>query len=213
MLGPRTGWEGKHGGFYGDVTFQGILPYYYETYAPGRRGDGGRSGHNEAELDRCVYNQMADNPRKSTYKFPRGTPLDPDAMGFRDTKICRDGRSDCSDTDCQRTDPDDTVTAHFTFCGKPWDCSEGNPGTVGNPTCRSLLGEWYAVRRELEDWWSGGGDGREGGGGPSYRTEGTRGRVAESRKGTLGEGMYLGYCDSVGTDGYRRLVEPDGPVD
>ncbi|EJK68347.1 hypothetical protein THAOC_10480 [Thalassiosira oceanica] len=232
MLGPRKGWESAHGGFYGDVTFQGILPYYYETYAPGRGAERRRaevSGgdekaairHNEAELDRCVYNQMADNPRKSTYKFPRATPLDPDAMGFRDTDTCRDGRRDCSDTDCQRVDPGQTVSAHFTFCGKPWDCSEGNPGTVASETCRSLLGEWYAVRRELEDWWtsvgSGAGwDGDGGDGGASYREAVTRGRVAESRRGGLGGGdggvARLGYCDSVGTDGYRRLVEPDGPV-
>ena len=73
LLGPRDGWEGKFGGFYGDITFQGILPYYYEAVAP-------EGEHNEVELDRCVYNQMADNPRKSTYKFPRATPLDAKKM-------------------------------------------------------------------------------------------------------------------------------------
>lgn len=111
VLGPRDGWGAKHGGFYGDVTFQGILPYYYEDIAP-------KGEHNEVELDRCIYNQMADNPRKSTYKFPRATPLDPDKMGFKDTKFCRDGRKDCSDTDCQRTHPKDSITTHFTFCKK-----------------------------------------------------------------------------------------------
>jgi len=75
LLGPRDGWGGKVGGFYGDVTFQGILPYYYEQVAP-KEG----VAHNEAELDRCVFNQMADNPRKSTYKFPRATPLDAKKM-------------------------------------------------------------------------------------------------------------------------------------
>ena len=72
-LGPRDGWEGKVGGFYGDATFQGILPYYYEIVAP-------RGAHNEVELDRCVFNQMGDNPRKSSYKFPRATPLDGQKM-------------------------------------------------------------------------------------------------------------------------------------
>ena len=83
VIGPkRGGWGNKVGGFYGDVTFQGILPYYYEYVAPSGAGleEEGVGGHNEAELDRCVYNQMGDNPRKSTYKFPRGTPLDPDKM-------------------------------------------------------------------------------------------------------------------------------------
>jgi len=125
VLGPpsRDGWGGKHGGFTGDATFQGILPYYYEDVAP-------EGQHNEVELDRCIYNQMADNPRKSTHKFPRATPLDPKKMGFSDTNICRDGRKDCSDTDCQRTHPKSSITTHFTFCKKPWDCPDGHPGTV-----------------------------------------------------------------------------------
>ncbi len=59
-LNPRKGWGNNYGNFYGDATFQGILPYYYEDVASGE--------HNELELDRCIYNQMADNPRKSTHK-------------------------------------------------------------------------------------------------------------------------------------------------
>ena len=44
LLGSRPhGWGGEIGGFYGDVTFQGILPYYYEYVAP-------EGVHNEAEL-------------------------------------------------------------------------------------------------------------------------------------------------------------------
>jgi hypothetical protein len=82
VLGPpRDGWGGKHGGFNGDVTFQGILPYYYEDVAP-------EGQHNEVELDRCIYNQMADNPRKSTHKFPRATPSDPKKM-VSETELCR----------------------------------------------------------------------------------------------------------------------------
>ena len=75
LLGPREGWAGKVGGFYGDVTFQGILSYYYEHVTPGEG-----VSHNKAELDRCTFNQMADNPWKSTYKFPRATPLDAENM-------------------------------------------------------------------------------------------------------------------------------------
>jgi hypothetical protein len=77
----RDGWGGKHGGFTGDATFQGILPYYYEDVAP-------EGQHNEVELDRCIYNQMADNPRKSTHKFPRATPLDPKKMVSKTKVSC-----------------------------------------------------------------------------------------------------------------------------
>jgi len=199
LLAPRDGWGGKHGGFYGDVTFQGILPYYYEDVAP-------EGEHNEAELDRCIFNQMADNPRKSSYKFPRATPIDPVRMGFHDTKVCRDGRKDCSDTDCQRVHPKDSITTHFTFCKKPWDCSEGLPGTVASGTCLGLLREWYAIRRELEDLWLVP---------PSddaqafYRNDETIAKVHASRKGILDGSQYFGYCDYSGEGGYHKLVEPD----
>ncbi|KAL3760827.1 hypothetical protein ACHAWU_007893 [Discostella pseudostelligera] len=207
LLNPRLGWGGKHGGFYGDLTFQGILPYYYEDVAPALEG----VGHNEIELNRCIYNQMADNPRKSTYKFPRATPLDPKAMGFRDTKICRDGREDCSDTDCQRTHPKESITTHFTFAGKPWDCSEGNAGTVAHDTCIGLLREWYGIRRELENWWLSPPTSADKSR-PYYWRKETIANVHESRRGALdADGTFLGYCDEHGSGGYRRLVEPDEP--
>jgi hypothetical protein len=204
---PRKGWGGKHGGFYGDLTFQGILPYYYEDVAP--QWDG--KGHNEIELNRCIYNQMADNPRKSTCKFPRATPLDPKAMGFRDTNVCRDGRDDCSDINCQLTHPKESITTHFTFSGKPWDCSEGNAGTVAHDTCIGLLGEWFLIRRELENWWwlrpTPSADKASQ---PYYWRVDTIAKVLESRQGALNNGTpYLGYCDKYGSGGYRRLVEPD----
>ena len=43
LFNPRKGWGKKHGNFYGDATFQGILPYYYEDIAP-------PGEHNELEL-------------------------------------------------------------------------------------------------------------------------------------------------------------------
>ncbi|KAL7459608.1 hypothetical protein ACHAWC_011464 [Mediolabrus comicus] len=213
-LNPRTGWGGRHGNFYGDLTFQGILPYYYEDIAP-------PGEHNELELDRCVFNQMADNPRQSTYKFPRATPIDPKVMGFGDTKRCRDGRKDCSDTDCQRTHPKDSITAHFTFCKKPWDCSIGLPGTVALETCLGLLSEWYGVRRELEDWWmlppadpdEISGDYEEvrlNNQRSFYWNQRTINRVMEKRQGVMDPDLYRGYCDATGSEAYHNLMGPDG---
>ncbi|KAL7514906.1 hypothetical protein ACHAXN_012180 [Cyclotella atomus] len=198
-VAQKRGWGGKFGAFYGSLTFQGLVPYYYEEVAP-------KGEHNEMELDRCRYNQMADNPRKSTYKFPRATPLDPDAMGFRDTKKCRDGREDCSDTDCQRVHPKDTVTTHFTFCKKPWDCSEGLPGTVADDTCKGLLREWFAIRRELEDWWMLlGKSGKE----LSYSNSKSLTAIQEQRNQAALDGHYLGYCKFPKE--YLNLVEPNSP--
>lgn len=47
-----SGWGGVVGPFYGAMTIQGLLPWYYEYLHPGRA----------VELNRCVYNNMADNP-------------------------------------------------------------------------------------------------------------------------------------------------------
>ena len=216
---PNRGWGGKYGAVYGGFTIQGLLPYYYEMIAPNE--------HNEIELNRCIYNQMADNPHVTTEKFPRATPLDAKAMGYRDTKICRDGRDDCSDTDCQRFDPKDTVTAHFTFCKKPWDCSEGLPGTVAVSTCRGLLFEWYAIRRELEDWWLLlGKELKES----SYSHNETMSvlyktlkesfywrsekisAVIHQRSMNALSGHYNGYCSASGDPhGYIKMIPPDEP--
>ena len=141
-------------------------------------------------------------------------------QGFRDTKFCRDGREDCSDTDCQRTHPKDSITTHFTFCRKPWDCSEGLKGTVASDTCLGLLKEWYGIRRELEDWWllpqptdvpaSKSNDGLNNQQ-SFYWKDKTISKVLKSREGTLDNSQYFGYCDEFTTEGYYRMVEPDGP--
>ena len=79
------------------------------------------------------------------------------------------------------------------------------------PTCLGLLKEWYGIRRELEDWWlippSSSIDNK----GAHYWKDHTISKVRESRKGTLDNTQYFGYCEKVGTEGYHRLVEPDEP--
>lgn len=45
------GWNASHVGWYwGGMTIQGVLPYYYYRISPGRI----------LKLDRCIYNTMAD---------------------------------------------------------------------------------------------------------------------------------------------------------
>ena len=46
------GWGGKVGPFHGGMTIQGLLPWYYQYLHP----------NHSVELNRCVYNNMADNP-------------------------------------------------------------------------------------------------------------------------------------------------------
>jgi hypothetical protein len=89
------GWEGKVGPFYGSMTFQGIIPYFYDYLHPGKA----------LELNRCVYNQMCDNPRdkRTVNDIVDGN--------------CRTGETDCED--CRSRPLDDVVTSHFTLCQKP----------------------------------------------------------------------------------------------
>jgi hypothetical protein len=55
------GWNSSHIGWYwGGMTVQGILPYYYHKIsAPGRT----------LIVDRCYYNTMADTPECSVQKI------------------------------------------------------------------------------------------------------------------------------------------------
>ena len=58
------GWGGKVGPFYGWMTFQGLIPYYYDVLHP----------NEGVELNRCIYNQMADNPKdkRTVNDIPQG---------------------------------------------------------------------------------------------------------------------------------------------
>merc|ERR1711981_1501678 len=49
---PSKGWEGKYGGYYGSQQIQGLMAYYYD----------GKHPNSSVELNRCIYNQMVDDP-------------------------------------------------------------------------------------------------------------------------------------------------------
>jgi hypothetical protein len=122
-----SGWGGKgYGPFYGSMTFQGIIPYYYDEIHPGTA----------VELNRCIYNQMADNPR------------DKHTVNEVVTGKCRDGREECED--CRDKNIEDIVTAHFTVCQKPWNCLTHSKDIIQHRLCRKLFGEWFRIRADLE---------------------------------------------------------------
>ena len=113
------GWGGLgFGPFYGSMTFQGIIPYYYDALHPGTG----------VELNRCVYNQMADNPRT-------GKTVNDVLSGN-----CRDGRDDCED--CRDRKIEEVKSAHFTLCQKPWECLPHTADRVQHRLCRKLFGEF-----------------------------------------------------------------------
>jgi hypothetical protein len=131
----QGGWGKKVGPFYGGMTIQGLLPYFYEHLHP----------EHAVELNRCVYNNMSDNPMvKLQKKFDR----------------CRTDQDTCED--CRFRPKEDVVTFHFTICRKPWSCLNYESQQENFRLCREMNHEWYVYRSELEQSWgrTGLGDGR-----------------------------------------------------
>mmetsp|Transcript_16550 Transcript_16550/g.38036 ORF Transcript_16550/g.38036 Transcript_16550/m.38036 type:complete len:460 (+) Transcript_16550:230-1609(+) len=123
----KKGWGSKVGPFYGGMTIQGLLPWYFEYLHPGR----------SVELSRCKYNNMSDNPFAESKDKKR--------------KKCRTNESDCED--CRFTSPDDVVTFHFTICLKPWSCLKYAAKNPKFELCRQMNRRWYKLRSELEKSW------------------------------------------------------------
>ena len=135
------GWGGQVGPFYGAMTIQGILPYYYEIL---NKSAG-------VELNRCLYNQMADNPRIA--------PRKGETAGK-----CRTKEASCED--CRERPLEDVLSVHFTCCQKPWWCLPSDHNTIQQRLCRQFLHKWFDVRSDLEKSW-----GRLGVGPYDFQTE------------------------------------------
>lgn len=175
------GWGGLgFGPFYGSMTFQGIIPYFYDHFHPGTG----------IELDRCIYNNMADNPRDEPTKndIVHGS--------------CRDGyhRPDKNDKceDCRSRPIEDVITTHFTLCQKPWGCLPQSANRIQDRLCRKFHGEWYRIREDLETtlW------GREIV--PLSNSE----EVVKVRGGDFQIEQFRGYCKGHGEAGYIPVVLP-----
>jgi hypothetical protein len=132
----NKGWGGLVGPFYGSMTFQGIVPYYYNVLKEGKQS---------VELNRCIYNQMADNPRT-------GKTVNDQVSGK-----CRTNTETCED--CRERPIQDIVTTHYTLCQKPWWCVPHNANNLQHRLCRQLTHVWYQVRSELEQSWGRSGQG------------------------------------------------------
>jgi len=158
------GWGGLVGPFWGAMTIQGVIPYYYDVLRPNQT----------VELNRCIYNQMCDNPRDL-----------PTVNNVVNGK-CKTRERDCED--CRERPLMDVVSAHFTICGKPWECLRHFEDILQTRLCRKLTHEWYRIRYEMESSW-----GRPQGGPGEYDVD-----------------QFYGYCRSNGEDGYLLIEEPYG---
>jgi hypothetical protein len=194
-----SGWYGSgYGGhIWGSMTIQGLLAYYFS-----------RKAHQltSIELHRCKFNQIADNPRRSTYAavankngktgiYPRGTPYKNTNVTYRDT-TCRDGRANCDDVQCQTWPMADTRLVHFTNCKVPWNCqplAKWNE-TMDVETCRLMHTKWFEIRATMIP------DADAGANGSSSSSI-----VAAAN--TFEPEYHLGFCTTKGSDGYIRIPQ------
>jgi hypothetical protein len=127
------GWGGITGKFYGAMTFQGLMPYYFQVLHPRRA----------VELNWCVYDNMA------------SPSTDKGVEGGQPVGKCFTNQSKCED--CRNRPLPDVVLAHFTVCLKPWTCQRHAKDNIHHRLCRKFHHAWFQVRSEMELSW-----GREG---------------------------------------------------
>jgi hypothetical protein len=131
---PKKGWGGYVGPFYGGMTIQGLLPYFYDYIHPGQ----------SVELNRCIVNNMSDRPNLE----------DPS----RNFTRCRTNQDKCED--CRERPAEDVMTFHFTICQKPWKCLKYKDKTPPYlRLCREMNRRWYEYRSQLETSWGRSGTG------------------------------------------------------
>jgi len=130
------------------MTIQGLLAYYYDMVVP--QGTA-------VELNRCMFNQIGDNPRRSNGfgHFPRGTPtaeaVQSGQANWTDGD-CRDGRTNCDDVQCQTHPIEDIYLLHYTYCKSPMGCRDaGYNMTKSLVKCQQMHREWFSIRKELDD--------------------------------------------------------------
>lgn len=129
------------------MHFQGVVAYFYDQIDPGR-------GHG-VELDVCKWNQIGhaviyQGKRKEWLGSCRQSPI---YGGNMTTNRPEFGA--CHD--CRIFPIEETMTAHFTACSKPWQCrhEEHKPeeyitATTNSTTCGLLHREFFRIRQALE---------------------------------------------------------------
>ena len=118
----ETGWGKTNiGYFWGGMTFQGLVPYFYLSRHPGT----------ERELDRCVYNSMSDNPRS-------------------EKGLCRDGKETCKDCRETPIEDIKTVHFTICQKPWMCHMYADDKRQVNSKLCRDFHNEWFRVRKSFE---------------------------------------------------------------
>jgi hypothetical protein len=140
--GGGSGWGGETGRFWGAMTFQGLIPYYYQILHPGRA----------VELNWCVWNNMCSPSRD------KGVENDvPVGECFTQQENCED---------CRNRPVTDVGLIHFTVCQKPWTCQKMEKDSIESRLCRAFHHAWFQTRSDMEKSW-----GRTGWGSGAYQRD------------------------------------------
>ncbi|KAL7578720.1 hypothetical protein ACA910_015957 [Epithemia clementina (nom. ined.)] len=143
----NSGWFGSGYGLHiwGAMSIQVLLAYYFDVVTK----------DSAIELHRCKFNQIVDNPRRSSHHhlYARWSPLYPANASWHDT-TCRDGRPNCDDVQCQSWPIHDTRMVHYSYCKMPWRCAPISPGIEGDTylreaNCREIYKLWFDVRKQV----------------------------------------------------------------
>jgi hypothetical protein len=132
----------------GSMHYQGVVAYFYDHIDPGK-------GHG-VELDVCRWNQVAHSViyqgKKEEWSGTcRQSPIYGGNVSFN-----RPEYGACHD--CRILPIEETMTAHFTACSKPWQCrytEQQDPVAAATKvtnatTCGLLVKEFYKIRSDLE---------------------------------------------------------------
>lgn len=153
--GNDRGWDGLgYGGFQGAMAYQGAVAYFYDQLAP----------NTSVELDICIWNQVVADviwrgpPRPDLLDHCREYPVQPGVTLEENTP--RNGHC----RDCRILPVEQTKSAHYTACKKPWECSLPHPRKPKDPklqyklneltnitTCGLLFQKWFELRQDFED--------------------------------------------------------------
>jgi hypothetical protein len=161
---PDRGWRNQSGVFWGSTTFQGLMPYYFQYYRPGHA----------VELHWCTHDNMNSpngKERNGVWQCYSGQPVD----------AC---------DDCTAWEVEDVWSAHFTVCGKPFECYN-MAGDDNYRLCHELQRSWFRARSDMERSW-----GRSGRG---------------TATGADLQAQFFGYCSRHQFMGYQPIELPYGP--
>jgi hypothetical protein len=138
----KFGWDGKGYSHYaGSMQTKGLLTYFFSEIEP----------HRKLELQRCIYNNLADVP------FIAGKQgVSDSCRDVKEHKTLPDG-SIMPCTDCRIQLYDEIVVANFAICQSPWVCpyiEGGERVPLLAPTlkmCRQFHESWFKLRKSMED--------------------------------------------------------------